>query len=75
VEEQYLFNLKTKQNPQHIVSQVNELLNLVHIGLVRPCIYPLNNKTEERIMIPAEHGGQPDLHLRYETAVLGSTSF
>ena len=26
-------------------------------------------------MIPAEHGGQPDSHLRYETAALCSTSF
>jgi len=32
--------MRTKQNPLHIVSQVNELLNVIHIGLIRPCIYP-----------------------------------
>jgi len=31
--------LRTEQNPQHIVSQVNELLNVVHIGLIRPWSY------------------------------------
>jgi len=26
--------------PHHIVSKVNELLHVVHIGLIRHCIYP-----------------------------------
>jgi hypothetical protein len=42
------------------------------MGPAGPAFTRLNNTMEERVIIPAELGGQSDSHFGYETAVSGS---